>query len=293
VAEGAFTATHLTPDAGSDTWTAPDPSRQPDNRIEGGQPVQVLEETTGWAHVRCTNDWEAWVDASKLVALATPGFVPTHRVAASGADARKRPDTGEPIEARVEGGLFVSIVNTWGGWVKVHFENGWEAWMDARGVAAGTAPAMAAATGPTSPLAIWLPIIGAGLAILGGFLHWLGDLSAWKLGFLGLFTHKTEDLFALNSSGGLGAKGFGAGVVLLLSAGAAIPLLTHRPLPRWWALAFAGVATNIALMGLLLYLDKGSGTGIGIGLFVTLIGGITMAVGALMVPRASPRPALA
>jgi len=283
VGEGEFTATHLAPDAGLDTWSAPDPGQKPDNRIESGLPVQVFEETTGWAHVRCSNGWETWVDAAKLVALATPGFVPTHRVVSSGVDARERPDGAEPVAARLDGGLLVSIANTWGGWVKVHFENGWEAWVDERGLTAGTAPAMAGATA-VSPLAMWLPIVGAGLAILGGFLDWFPLTSAWDLGFVGLFTHKGPDL---NSD-------FSAGLVLLLSAGAVIPLLTRRPLPRWWALAFAGVATNVAVMGFVLYLDlKVPGLSIGIGMFVTLIGGITMAVGALMAPRRVPSVALA
>jgi SH3-like domain-containing protein len=279
VSDAEFTATHQAPDAGLETWNEPDPAQKPDNRIEAELPVLVLEETTGWAHVRCSNGWETWVDAAKLVALATPGFVPTHRVGASGVDARTRPDTAEPVAARLDGGLAVSIVNTWGGWVKVHFENGWEAWVDARGLTAGTASATAATTA-ASPLAMWLPIVGAAFAILGGFLDWFPQTSAWDLGFVGLFTHDGQDLASNDFSGGL---------VLLLSAGAMLPLLTRRPLPRWWALALAGVATNVALMGFVLYFDvKGPGLSIGIGMFVTLIGGIAMAVGALMAPRRAP-----
>jgi hypothetical protein len=298
VGEGAFTATHQAPVGGIDTWAVPDPSKPPDHHIDADQPVQLLEETTGWAHVRCTNDWEAWVDASKLVALATPGFVPTHRVIASGADARKRPDMGEPVGARVDGGLPVSIVNTWGGWSKVHFENGWEAWLDTRGLVAGTAPASGAGAvaGPVSPLAMWLPVVGAALAIGGGFLHWIGDVSAWKLGIVGMFTHKAEDLFTINSSGGVSAKTFGAGILLLLTLGAAIPLFTRRLLPRPLAFVLAGVATSVSLLGLLLYLDKfkdSPNAGIGIGLFVTLIGGVAMAIGALMTPHKASRAAVA
>jgi hypothetical protein len=62
-----------------------------------------------------------------------------------------------------------------------------------------------------------------------------------------------------------------------------------------WALAFAGVATNVAVMGFLLYFDLFSGPGVsmGIGMFVTLLGGIAMAVGVLKAPRRSPSAALA
>ena len=281
MAEAGITATHLVPDAGIDTWSEPDPAKAADNRIEGGQPVEVLEETTGWAHVRCTNGWEAWVDAAKLVVLSTPGFLPTHRVVAGGTDARNRPDMAEPVAARLDPGLLVAVVNTWGGWSKVRCENEWEAWVDTNGLVAGTAPragAVVGAAAPATPLAVWLPIAGAALAILGGFLDWFPLTSAWDLGFVGLFTHDPADLASNDFSGGL---------VLLLCVAAALPLITGRTLPRGWALIVAGVATNTALMGLFLYLDLGEGIGIKIGLILTLLGAVAMGAGALMTPRRS------
>ncbi len=127
----------------------------------------------------------------------------------------------------------------------------------------------------------WLPIIGAAIAIGGGFLPWVSggaDTSAWDISIIGMFTHDADD-FANND--------VSAGLVLLLAAGVAIPLLIRRPLPRILALAFAGVATNVAVLGFFLYFDllEGPGVSMGIGMFVTLVGGIAMAVGALMAPR--------
>ena len=286
--EAGFTATHLVPASGVDTWTEPDPQKQPDNKIEAGQPVELLEETTGWAHVRCTNGWEAWVDASKLEALSTPGFVPTHRVAASGLDARESPDMEQAVAARLDPGLPVAVVNTWGGWSKVKCENEWEAWVDTRGLVSAIEPAAGAvaATGAavaTNPLAMWLMIGGAAAAILGGVLDWYGPgpgASAWDLGFIGLITHDPEDL---------ASNGFSAGLVLLVCAAAAIPLLTRTPLPKMWALAVAGVATNIALMGVYLYIDFGEGSTIKLGLILTLLGAGAMAYGALTSPRVAAR----
>lgn len=285
MAEAGITATHLVPAGGVDAWTAPDPEKQPENKIEAGQPVEVLEETTGWAHVRCTNGWETWVDASKLEKLSTPGFVPTHRVQASGADARNRPDMSEPVAARLDPGLAVSVINTWGGWTKVKCENEWDAWVDTNEIVSSTAPGSAAAAGAAAPgrvtpLALWLPIGGAAVAILGGFLDWFspGPAKAWDFGFIGLITHDGADL---------AKKGFSAGLVLLVCALAAIPLLTGRTLPRLWALAVAGVATNTSLMGVFLILDVGNGAKIGIGMIITLLGGAAMAAGALTLPRKS------
>jgi len=281
MAEAAgITATHLVPDAGVDTWTDPDPEKQADNRIEGGQPVELLEETTGWAHVRCTNGWEAWVDASKLQALSTPGFIPTHRVSAAGTDARDGPDMAQPVAARLDPELLVTVINTWGGWSKIKCENEWEAWVDTRGLVAGTAPGAAGAaagvSAPASPLAIYLQVGGAALAILGGFLDWFPLTSAWDLGFIGLITHDVQDL---------ASNGFSAGLVLLVCAAAAIPLFTRKPLPKFAALALAGVATNVGLLGLYLKIDAGASVSMKIGLIVTLLGGGAMAAGALMTPK--------
>jgi len=137
---------------------------------------------------------------------------------------------------------------------------------------------MAGATA-ASPLGIWLPIIGAAVAILGGFLGWIGQASAWDLGFIGVLNHELQDLANNDLS---------AGLILLLTALAAIPLLTRRPLGRWMGLALAGVATNVALATIVLHFDVfgDSGAKLGIGVFVTLIGGAAMAWGALMAPRA-------
>jgi hypothetical protein len=281
MAEAAeITATHLVPGAGIDTWTEPDPEKPADNRIEGGQPVEVLEETTGWAHVRCTNGWEAWVDASKLEALSTPGFVPTHRVNAGGTDARDTPDMAQPVAARLDPGLPVVVINTWGGWSKVKCENEWEAWVDTRSVVAGSAPVGASAAAgvgaPASPLAIYLQAGGAALAILGGFLDWFTGVTAWDLPFVGLIDHSST-----------AGNDFSAGLVLLVCAAAAIPLFTRKPLPKMAAIALAGVATNVGLLGLYLKIDFGAGVSMKIGLIVTLLGGAAMAAGALMIPRRS------
>lgn len=60
------------PPEGLDTWGTPDPALAPGQRLAGGLDVDVLEQRPdGWAHVRCSNGWEAWVDGRRLV--TTPG----------------------------------------------------------------------------------------------------------------------------------------------------------------------------------------------------------------------------
>ncbi len=67
-----FEPTHTVPPDGVATWATPNPALAPDNRLGAGLPVQLLREHTGWGHVRCSNGWEAWVDARLLVAIPAP-----------------------------------------------------------------------------------------------------------------------------------------------------------------------------------------------------------------------------
>lgn len=120
MSDPAFTATHIAPAEGMDTWREPDPSQAPDNRLDPDLPVHVVEETTGWARVRCSNGWESWVDASKLVPIAAApvapaAFAPTHIVPATGLETRDRPDLARSPSNRLDPGLPVEIANRWGG----------------------------------------------------------------------------------------------------------------------------------------------------------------------------------
>lgn len=275
----AFAPTHTASADGMDTWVEPDPNRASDNRLDPELPVQVLEETTGWARVRCSNGWETWVDASKLEVIETGAFAPTHTVPAGGLETRERPELDRAPDNRLDPGLPVAVTNEWGDWAKVRCENGWETWVDARGLrrAVQSAPAVA---GGFSPLAIWLPIAGAAVAVLGGFLPWYsagGDsITAWDIPIVSLFTHDNSDL------------DLKTGVVLFLVAVALVPLVTGRPLPRLAAGAVAGVATNVGLLGLILYFDLPEPRpDIGVGLILVLAGGVAMAVGPLLSPSAA------
>lgn len=61
--------THVVPPAGLSSWMAPDASGTI-TPIDPGVEVVVLEQRGDWAHIRCLNDWEAWVDARQLVPVA-------------------------------------------------------------------------------------------------------------------------------------------------------------------------------------------------------------------------------
>jgi SH3-like domain-containing protein len=140
VATSEFQPTHEVPPGGMDTWTNPDPQARPDGRLDPGLPVAVVEETTGWARVRCSNAWETWVDAALLVPVVpVDDFVPTHRVGPDSLDARDRPDLDHEVAARLDPWLPVVEVERWGEWVHVRCANGWEAWVDGRQLVPSTA----------------------------------------------------------------------------------------------------------------------------------------------------------
>ena len=63
-----FRATHRAPAGGLDAFEAPGATTSV-ARLDPGLDVVVLEQQGDWAHVRCSNGWETWVDARVLTSL--------------------------------------------------------------------------------------------------------------------------------------------------------------------------------------------------------------------------------
>jgi len=63
-----YRQTHVVPTEGLPAWAGPDGSAPPAANLDPGLDVMVLEEQGSWAQIRCSNGWEAWVDARRLVA---------------------------------------------------------------------------------------------------------------------------------------------------------------------------------------------------------------------------------
>ena len=62
-------AARTVPPGGVAAWSVPDPTAAPVARLDPGLRVHVLEQRhEGWAHVRCSNGWSAWVDGRSLLA---------------------------------------------------------------------------------------------------------------------------------------------------------------------------------------------------------------------------------
>jgi hypothetical protein len=62
-----YRQTHVVPTEGLPAWGGPDGSAAPAANLDPGLDVMVLGEQGAWAHIRCSNGWEAWVDVRRLV----------------------------------------------------------------------------------------------------------------------------------------------------------------------------------------------------------------------------------
>ncbi|HEU5300900.1 MAG TPA: SH3 domain-containing protein [Acidimicrobiia bacterium] len=271
-----FTPHHAVAGGGATTWTQPDPARPGDGHLDASLPVQVLAETTGWAHVRCSNGYETWIDARMLAPIPdpAPAAPPTHRVGGAPAPTRPRPEPGDAPDNQLVPGLEVVELLRWADWSRVRCSNGWETWVEAGALT----PVRGHATGGADPLAIWVPIGGAALVILGSFLAWYRagnqSLDAWDLRWVALLVRSTTDV-AIEA----GPVLLACSLLVVLAVGIA-PLLS-RPVPAWAVVAPAGFATFTGMLGFWAYLDFDPRPKIGIGLVLTVLGGLVMLGGAL------------
>ena len=63
-----FRPTHTVPASGMPAWSTPDPTAPAVATLDPGLDIELLEQRAdGWANVRCSNDWTAWVDGRQLV----------------------------------------------------------------------------------------------------------------------------------------------------------------------------------------------------------------------------------
>jgi hypothetical protein len=118
-----------------------------------------------------------------------------------------------------------------------------------------------------------LAVVGAVLAVAGGFLPWLdalgGSLTAWHL--------PVQRLVSSTFSG------VAVGPLLLVTVVVLLPLVTRRPLPMVVSILAGAVATNSAGMALVLALRSGPGVSPGIGIVVTIVGGLLVIFGSVRV----------
>jgi hypothetical protein len=95
-----YRQTHVVPTEGLPAWAGPDGSAAPAATLDPGLDVMVLGEQGAWAHIRCSNGWEAWVDARRLVVSApAPATTPTPAPPPPAAPPPTPTQTGPPSAA--------------------------------------------------------------------------------------------------------------------------------------------------------------------------------------------------
>jgi hypothetical protein len=65
-----YEPTHMVPPTGLPAWPTPDGTGPPIANLDPGLDIQVTHRRADWARIRCSNDWEAWIDGRNLIALA-------------------------------------------------------------------------------------------------------------------------------------------------------------------------------------------------------------------------------
>jgi hypothetical protein len=62
-----YSQTHVVPSDGLPAWAEPEGSGPPAANLDPGLDVMLVESRGAWAHIRCSNGWEAWVDERRLI----------------------------------------------------------------------------------------------------------------------------------------------------------------------------------------------------------------------------------
>jgi hypothetical protein len=218
-------ATHHVPPGGIDWWSDPDPEREPDGTLDPFLAVEVPEETTGWAHVRASNGWEGWVDASLLVAGDATETL---------ASASPRPRVGKGARISIALSIAGAVIAIVGGFLPWYSAGGADvtAW-DIRLVALLTKEPtdMSLEVGPVlllaalslvalvlrRPLPAWAAIALAGVPLV--------------LGVAGLLFYL--DLPGSSADLGIGVIATLIGAVVMLAGVALSPRMVPRPLVRF------------------------------------------------------------
>ena len=224
-------------------------------------------------------------------------FAPTHIVPAEGMASWATPDPATPQAARLQPSLPVQQLERRGEWIHVLCSNGWTTWVDGRlllpapasSPAPGAAPLGAPTPMPSRPQPVaarttpWPPginpvvVLGGALALFGGLLPWLSaqgtSVSAWDIP-IGAILPGVDP-----------SSGPKIGAFLLVGVVVLLPLLTRRRLPIIPRALVGIVATNTAGSALMLGLRSDPRLNPGIGLLMTLAGGLLVLFGDISLAR--------
>lgn len=234
----AYAPTHDAPQSGLPAYAAPDPTQAPVAQLDPGLDVQLVERRADWAHVVCSNGWEAWVDARRLVARAAPTPEPTPPPPPPAATAPATvPSATTPAPAATTETPPVSTAAPTAAASATQPSTQWSA--PASGVPAGGGSGGGVKIGPGQIIAL----AGAVLVAISAWLTW-GDFagntaSAYEIG--------SEILIDNAFDAGEGKGLLGIGYLVLLAGALTIVGVFVRQV-RFLTIVGGGVAIVIALL---------------------------------------------
>lgn len=91
-----YTQTHVVPTEGLPAWAGPDGSVAPAANLDAGLDVMVIDVHADWAHIRCSNGWEAWVDHRRLIVAPPTAAAPPPPTPAQPAPTQQTPLSTQP-----------------------------------------------------------------------------------------------------------------------------------------------------------------------------------------------------
>jgi hypothetical protein len=262
-----YTQTHVAPTEGLPAWSEPVGSTAPAANLDPGLDVMLLERRGEWAHIRCSNGWEAWVDGRRLVDSApapvtspTPAPPPPPQAAptppppaqtATTATATPPPPSAQPGPPSA----------AWG--------------------APATAPR--AAGGYAIGLGQILALVGSVVIIASTWFLWLGR------GNFNVSAYKTPAYFLLDSNPGSDA-GLNLGIIVFVVglAGIVFALVPGSRALRIGDGAVGGVALLIALLFIWQAYNLADNAGLGLfdvldaGPLIAIFGAILTGVGGIL-----------
>ncbi len=249
----AYSPTHVIPQTGLPAWPVPDGTGAPAATLDPGLDVEVTERRADWAHIKCSNGWEAWVDGRRLVEAGASSAGPEAAVAPQPetppTEPIQTPPTA-PVQTPPVAPEPVAPAAPASGWASPSTAGAPSTAWSAPAASAPqpqpsgwTSPGGAAAevegrTRPTVTAPLVIALVGSAIVAVSSWFNWLGE------GGDSLSAYKAPANFLLESD--TGEAGLNLGIVMLVLGAVGVFAALVRPV-RWLTIVVGVVAVAIGV----------------------------------------------
>jgi hypothetical protein len=226
-----YRQTHVVPTEGLPAWAGPDGSAAPAANLDPGLDVMLLERRGDWAQVRCSNGWEAWVDARRLVVsapapAAAPAPAPPPPAAPAPPQTAPAPPETAPTSTTAPPPSPTQTAPPSAVW----------------GASGAVAGAPRAVGGFRIGVGEILALVGSFIVVVSTWFNWVGRDNFHRSAY------KMPAHFLLDSTSGDGGLNLGIVVLIIGVMGIAFALMPGPRALRVGDIAVGGVALLIALL---------------------------------------------